>query len=559
MITECTINNFLITEEIGSGAYGLVYKAVDSRDGKDGVSPKVIPNVKEYAIKATMKKLSKAERLNLGIMYGRSPSFQAMILEYFRQNNHMLALPEVDLDSIRRLTEEELAKIPHYKEIALHLKVHDHKNIVTIYKVLESPIATFIVMDYYKLDLFTSIVDLRHFENNGLLIKKVFLQICSAIDYCHKKKVFHCDIKPENMLLDSNDNVHLCDFGLATTAPFLTPNVCVGSSYYMAPERISYSEDSNVTADIDNSEDQDTVTAERIEHISSDMNYEQKKMEERMSTGNVRREFSHPRRSSSTASSTSDLNTKESHDFVSFSTANADIWSLGIILINLSCVRNPWLKAHQTEDTTFYYYVRDHNVLLKILPISDEFFVLLKRILKVDPMKRIHLPLLMQEIKNIRSFTKTGTLSEVPILTDEMYDEYTRFFDDQHASNLGLKVLDKPKLHNRASSSYLDGANESTTKKILLGPLDTNNTALGSTVKPLTNDNNDNNSNENNNTSNNINNSPKNNNSNDDDNDESMTAERSPFDETNLHNGNKNLYEFQERLKYLKMDLSSLH
>lgn len=548
MITECKINNFLITEEIGSGAYGLVYKAVDSRDGRDGVSPKLIPNVKEYAIKATMKKLTKAERLKLGICHGgKAPNFQTIILEYFRQNCHELSLPEVDLDSIKNLTEEQLAKIPHYKEIALHLKVHDHKNIVTIYKVLESPIATFIIMDYYKVDLFTSIVDRRHFENNGLLIKKVFLQICSAIDYCHKNKVFHCDIKPENMLLDSKDNVYICDFGLATTAPFLTPNVCIGSSYYMAPERISYSEDPNLTVDIDNDDSHYTVAAERIDHTSSDMGREDKKVEEQVSTVNVRKEFSNSRRTSSSVSLISNNNTKESHDFVSFSTANADIWSLGIILINLSCIRNPWLKAHQTDDTTFYYYVRDHSVLLKILPISEEFFFLLKRILRVDPMKRIRLSTLMQEIKNIKSFTKEGVLSDVPVLTDELYEDYTRYFNNKHDCVSKLKTIDKPKLHNRTSSSYLDGVNESASKRMLLNPLQTNATPLDSIVKSP-NDSNDNNDNTNDRT--NITNN---------DNYEPITIERTPEDTNSPKGTNKNLYEFQERLKYLKMDLSSLN
>lgn len=54
-------------------------------------------------------------------------------------------------------------------------------------------------------------------------------------------------------------------------------------------------------------------------------------------------------------------------------TIKSDIWSLGIILINLTNIRNPWSKAHKDADKTFHHFVQDSDVLKKELPISNPF------------------------------------------------------------------------------------------------------------------------------------------------------------------------------------------
>ena len=40
-----------------------------------------------------------------------------------------------------------------------------------------------------------------------------FKQICEAIQFCHKKLIVHRDIKADNMLVDEEGNVKICDFG----------------------------------------------------------------------------------------------------------------------------------------------------------------------------------------------------------------------------------------------------------------------------------------------------------------------------------------------------------
>ena len=43
--------------------------------------------------------------------------------------------------------------------------------------------------------------------------RRLFQQIISAVDYCHRHMVVHRDLKPENVLLDANMNAKIADFG----------------------------------------------------------------------------------------------------------------------------------------------------------------------------------------------------------------------------------------------------------------------------------------------------------------------------------------------------------
>ena len=61
-----------------------------------------------------------------------------------------------------------------------------------------------------------------------------------------------------------------------------------------------------------------------------------------------------------------------------------------MILVNLTCGRNPWKKA-TPEDSTFRAFLKDSTFLSSILPISPELNAILQRVFECDPRHRIGL------------------------------------------------------------------------------------------------------------------------------------------------------------------------
>ena len=47
------------------------------------------------------------------------------------------------------------------------------------------------------------------------ICKYFFKQLISAIQEMHKQKIYHMDLKPENLLFDKNFNLKISDFGTA--------------------------------------------------------------------------------------------------------------------------------------------------------------------------------------------------------------------------------------------------------------------------------------------------------------------------------------------------------
>lgn len=82
------------------------------------------------------------------------------------------------------------------------------------------------------------------------VLGKVAEGVLNGLTYLHSKKIIHRDIKPSNILLCRDGKVKLCDFGVS--GEFGTKgdaNTFIGTSYYMAPERIT-GQSYTITSDV---------------------------------------------------------------------------------------------------------------------------------------------------------------------------------------------------------------------------------------------------------------------------------------------------------------------
>ncbi|KAK0201185.1 kinase-like domain-containing protein [Desarmillaria ectypa] len=104
------------------------------------------------------------------------------------------------------------------KEIASHITVSRHPNVITYRATWIEEDYIFMVMDYCPGgELHNAIREQKVFYRNDSLVKQVFLQVIDAVQYCHDNQVFHRDLKPENILCsEDGTQVFLADFGLAT-------------------------------------------------------------------------------------------------------------------------------------------------------------------------------------------------------------------------------------------------------------------------------------------------------------------------------------------------------
>ncbi len=172
------VGGYRIIEEIGRGATGIVYKAVD---------PKANRTVAVKAIRAAPERTIDASAI----------------------------------DTVREM------------------KALSHPNIAALYDVLQEKEQIYAVYEYVSgLSLETMLRRLAMPEKPVLL--RCFEQAARALDYADGKGVVHRDIRPSNIIVNGDGAVKITDFGISQIASheMTSSGAMLGTPSYLSPEEI---------------------------------------------------------------------------------------------------------------------------------------------------------------------------------------------------------------------------------------------------------------------------------------------------------------------------------
>lgn len=119
----------------------------------------------------------------------------------------------------------------------------NHTNIVTIYDVARSENNNYIVMEWVKGKPLNELIPLQGFPLTTAL--NYAQQIADGLSFAHKKYIVHRDIKPQNIMVNSQDQIKILDFGIANLfnpkenrSKSREPHQNLGTPQYMSPEQI---------------------------------------------------------------------------------------------------------------------------------------------------------------------------------------------------------------------------------------------------------------------------------------------------------------------------------
>jgi serine/threonine protein kinase len=94
------------------------------------------------------------------------------------------------------------------------------------------------VLEYMNQGSMESVLSRSKSILNDTFLASMAFQVLWGLSYLHHEKILHRDIKPGNVLIHSDGSVKLCDFGLVSLSDKSLQTTMVGTSRYMAPERL---------------------------------------------------------------------------------------------------------------------------------------------------------------------------------------------------------------------------------------------------------------------------------------------------------------------------------
>jgi serine/threonine protein kinase len=191
--------HYTLTHKIGSGAMGDVYLAKDQRLDRDVA-------------------------LKLLKVNGNTPEEQAQYIQRFQQESKTIA------------------------------RLH-HPNIVSLFDIGVDDEQFYMVMEYVHGRNLQEIIESQKafFPIDNIL--RIAIQLCEALKVAHEHDIIHRDIKPANILLSTQGQVKLTDFGIARfneaqDMRLTQAGSMMGSFLYAAPEQLTNAASVDSRADI---------------------------------------------------------------------------------------------------------------------------------------------------------------------------------------------------------------------------------------------------------------------------------------------------------------------
>lgn len=143
----------------------------------------------------------------------------------------------VALKKIRLECDNEGCPATAVREISILKELRRHPFIVQLLDVLHQSGKLYLAFEFLLMDL-KKYIDTVNGPIEKALVKSYTYQICSGIEFCHARRILHRDLKPQNLLIDSNGLIKLADFGLgrAFGIPIRAYTHEVVTLWYRCPE-----------------------------------------------------------------------------------------------------------------------------------------------------------------------------------------------------------------------------------------------------------------------------------------------------------------------------------
>lgn len=115
-----------------------------------------------------------------------------------------------------------------------------HPNIIGIYDVIDNEKDQYIVMEYVDGRTLKQLLENYKIEPKAAI--QIVMQLADALEHAHSHNIIHCDIKPQNILMNDKMMPKIADFGIAKMVSGQTlvfNNNVMGSVHYISPEQVS--------------------------------------------------------------------------------------------------------------------------------------------------------------------------------------------------------------------------------------------------------------------------------------------------------------------------------